>query len=131
MNKVSIKLGLLFLVFILIIEAGLFFYLYTGLANTRISEELESLRVRGNSHREVLEQHRDSITLSHVALMESETDTDVVITNINGEVLSASTPLITGAKAAVNEWRDKKLPYEENFAKRLGNFPLYCNSFSN
>ncbi len=117
-NKVSIKLGLLFLVFILVIEAGLFFYLYTGLANTRISEELESLRVRGNSHREVLEQHRDPVTLSHVALMESETDTDVVITNINGKVLSSSTPLITGAKEAVNEWRDKQLPYEGEILQR-------------
>jgi signal transduction histidine kinase len=112
MNRISIKLGLLFLAFILLIEIGLFFYLYTGLVDTRISEELESLRLRGNSHREVLEKHHDSATLSHVALMESEAETDVIITDEYGEILQTSTPLIKGAKEAVEQWKDYSLRYK-------------------
>ncbi|MGQ3381110.1 sensor histidine kinase [Priestia endophytica] len=103
MKRISIKLGLLFLAFILFIEVGLFFYLYKGLADIRISEELESLRLRGNSHREVLEKHHDSPTLSHVALMESEAKTDVIITDETGKVIEASTPLVNGAREAVEE----------------------------
>jgi signal transduction histidine kinase len=112
MNRISIKLGLLFLAFILLIEVGLFFYLYTGLAGIRISEELESLRLRGNSHREVLEKHHDSPTLSHVALMESEAKTDVIITDETGKVIEASTPLVKGAREAVEEWGGHSLQYK-------------------
>ncbi|MED4114610.1 sensor histidine kinase [Priestia megaterium] len=112
MNRLSIKLGLLFLMFILLIEAALFFYLYSGLANTRISEELESLRLRGNSHREVLEKHHDSATLNHVALMESEAETDVVITDKTGKIISSSRPLIQGARKAVEKWKGKSLTYK-------------------
>ncbi|WP_427127022.1 sensor histidine kinase [Priestia megaterium] len=112
MNRISIKLGLLFLMFILLIEAALFFYLYSGLANTRISEELESLRLRGNSHREVLEKHHDSATLNHVALMESEAETDVVITDKTGKIISSSRPLIKGARKAVEKWKGKSLTYK-------------------
>lgn len=112
MNKISIKLGLLFLAFILVIEAGLFFYLYNGLANTRISEELEGLRLRGNSHRDVLEKHHDPATLSHVALMESEAETDVIIANEKGEIIRTSAPLLKGAKEAVEQWKGSSLAYQ-------------------
>jgi signal transduction histidine kinase len=111
MNRISIKLGLLFLAFILLIEIGLFFYLYTGLADTRISEELESLRLRGNSHREVLEKHHDSPTLSHVALMESEAETDVIITDKTGKVIGSSHPLVKGARKTVEQWEGHSFRY--------------------
>ena len=111
MNRISIKLGLLFLAFILLIEIGLFFYLYTGLADTRISEELESLRLRGNSHREVLEKHHDSPTLSHVALMESEAETDVIITDKTGKVIGSSHPLVKGARKMVEQWEGHSFRY--------------------
>ncbi|CAK8583421.1 sensor histidine kinase (plasmid) [Priestia megaterium] len=112
MNRLSLKLGLLFLAFILLIEVGLFFYLYTGLAGTRISEELESLRLRGNSHREVLEKHHDSATLSHVALMESEAETDVIITDEDGKIVRTSSPLVKGAREAVEQWQGYSLRYK-------------------
>ncbi|USL44385.1 sensor histidine kinase [Priestia megaterium] len=112
MNRLSLKLGLLFLAFILLIEVGLFFYLYTGLAGTRISEELESLRLRGNSHREVLEKHHDSAPLSHVALMESEAETDVIITDKDGKIIRTSSPLVKGARKAVEQWQGYSLRYK-------------------
>ncbi|BDG32158.1 hypothetical protein PthBH41_18700 [Parageobacillus thermoglucosidasius] len=56
MRKISFKLGLLFLVFVLGIETILFASLYVTLVNSRINEEFEQLLARGNNHRDVLEK---------------------------------------------------------------------------
>ncbi len=102
MNKISFKLGFLFFSFILLVELILFYFLYTGLVNTRIDDEISELQARGNSHRNVLEKHYDQATLNHVALMESEADTDVVIISIDGEVLEASRELIPSMEEVIN-----------------------------
>ncbi|MED4074511.1 sensor histidine kinase [Priestia endophytica] len=130
MNRISIKLGLLFLAFILLIEVGLFFYLYTGLAATRISEELESLRIRGNSHREVLEKHHDSPTLSHVALMESEAETDVIITDESGKVIGSSSPLVKGARKTVEQWAGHSFKYRGEIIQEYQKEKLYIATAS-
>src|SRR5690625_7857824 len=80
-NNLSLKIGLLFLVFIFIIESFLFFILYTNLVNTRVDEVMESLLARGNTHRDVLEDHFDASTIDHVVIMESESEFSVVITD--------------------------------------------------
>ncbi|MGJ9384629.1 sensor histidine kinase [Salipaludibacillus sp. CF4.18] len=80
-NKLSLKIGMLFFVFILFIESVLFIFLYMNLANDRIDEVLSGLLAQGNSHRDVLEKNYDPVTLNHVVLMESETETMVVITD--------------------------------------------------
>ncbi|WP_241504190.1 hypothetical protein [Bacillus thuringiensis] len=51
---------------------------------------MKSLLARGNSHRDVLEKYFDNPTVSHVALMESEAETRVVITSKTGEILAKS-----------------------------------------
>ena len=71
------------------------FFLHASLANSRVEEELISLQARGNSHRTILEQNFDKETLSHVALMESEASTDVVIINNEGKVLASSQPQLS------------------------------------
>jgi len=68
------------------------FFLHTSLTNSRVEEELTSLQARGNSHRTILERNFDKETLAHIVLMESEEDTDVVITNISGTILASSNP---------------------------------------
>jgi len=68
------------------------FFLHTSLTNSRGEEELTSLQARGNSHRTILERNFDKETLAHIVLMESEEDTDVVITNISGTILASSNP---------------------------------------
>lgn len=78
-NKLSLKIGMLFFVFILIVQSVLFIFLYTNLANDRIDEVLGGLLARGNSHRNVLERSFETVTLKHVALMETDTETIVVI----------------------------------------------------
>ncbi|WP_067727166.1 ATP-binding protein [Oceanobacillus damuensis] len=93
LNKLSLKIGLLFFVFILIIETLLYFVLYTNLANERIEEVMDSLLARGNTHSAILEGDFNESTLEHVAIMESESDFAVVITDASGNVIVNSDPI--------------------------------------
>src|SRR5699024_11893722 len=86
-NKLSFKIGLLFFVFILIIESLLFFILYTNLVNDRVEEVMDNLLARGNTHSAVLEDNFESPTLKHVGLMESASDYAVIITDATGNIL--------------------------------------------
>ncbi|UOR12038.1 HAMP domain-containing sensor histidine kinase [Halobacillus amylolyticus] len=101
-NKISLKLGFLFLILMVLIELILFFVLYTNLSNQRIDEVLNGLLARGGGHRDVLENNFDPSTLAHVALMESEAMTDVVITDTRGEIIAASTELEPGMRELIN-----------------------------
>lgn len=71
----------------------MFFFLHEGIADSRVEEELNALQARGNSHRAILEKQFDDETIEHVVLMESESNTDVVITDTTGKVLDSSTPI--------------------------------------
>ncbi|WP_237582482.1 sensor histidine kinase [Pontibacillus yanchengensis] len=77
----------------MIVEGILFFFLYTNLANSRVEEVLDNLLARGNSHRDVLEKSFNDSTLNHVALMESEADTIVMITDDKQNVIAQSEPM--------------------------------------
>ncbi|WP_345240421.1 HAMP domain-containing sensor histidine kinase [Pontibacillus salipaludis] len=103
MNKLSFKLGVFIFTIIIIVEAILFLFLYTNLANSRVEEVLENLLARGNSHRDVLEKRFDESTLNHVALMESEAESLVVITDENKEVIVNSEPLSPEIQARLDE----------------------------
>ena len=92
MKKLSIKLGLVFFLIIFGLETFMFYFLHSALVDSSVEEELISLQARGNSHRAILERYFDSDTISHVTLMESEADTDVVITDIDGQILDSSVP---------------------------------------
>jgi signal transduction histidine kinase len=89
-KKLSLKLGILFFLSVLGLEAILFASLYVTLVHSRINEEFEQLLARGNSHRDVLEKNYDRTTLEHVTMMESEAETDVAITDKKGNILYAS-----------------------------------------
>lgn len=92
-NKLSLKIGLLFFVFMLIIEVFVYFILYTNIANERIDEVMDSLLARANTHSAVLENNLDSSTLEHVAIMESESEFAVIITDANGNIIINSDPV--------------------------------------
>ncbi|TBX75111.1 HAMP domain-containing histidine kinase [Bacillus mycoides] len=98
MKRISIQLGFYFLIVTLLIESVLFVLLYYSLVNTKVNEEMTALLKRGNSHRDVLEKYFDKQTISHVALMESEAETTVIITNANKEVLAKSNEINTTIK---------------------------------
>ncbi len=91
--KISLKLGLWFFVCIILIETISMLYLHNQVIHSRVNQELQSLKARGNSHRDVLEISFNDSTLNHIGLMESHTDTEVVITNKNGKVLLSSGPV--------------------------------------
>ena len=92
-NKLALKIGLLFFLVILIIEIILFYILYTNLVADRVEEVMGDLLARGNTHRDVLEENYTTTTLEHVAIMESESDFIVVITDENGEIITNSDPV--------------------------------------
>ncbi|WP_377888022.1 sensor histidine kinase [Alkalihalobacillus sp. R86527] len=94
-NRLATKLGMLFLTSIVILESVLFVVLYFGFLNERVRVETDALVARGNSHRDVLENHFDPSTREHVALMESEAETQVVITDEQNHVLSHSNEITT------------------------------------
>ena len=55
LNKLALKIGLLFFVFIVSIELFLFSTLYFTFVNERVDEVMSNLLARGNTHSEVLE----------------------------------------------------------------------------
>jgi len=109
-NKLSFKIGLLFFIFILIIESILFFVLYTNLANDRIEEVMDSLLARGNTHRDVLEDHFDQSTLEHVGIMESASEFIVVITDESGDIIISSDPVENQMMEIVDHTNDDSVP---------------------
>src|SRR5690625_4555532 len=111
-NKLSFKIGLLFFVFILIIESILFFILYINLANDRIDEVMNSLLARGNTHRDVLEDHFDRPTLEHVGIMESASEFIVVITDEKGEIIISSDPVEDEMMDVVDHTNNDEIPTE-------------------
>ncbi|RNF40364.1 sensor histidine kinase [Planococcus salinus] len=90
LNRLALKIGLLFFVFIVIIESVLFLTLYVTFVNERVDEVMTNLLARGNTHSEVLEDSFEPETLSHVALMESASDFIVIITDADGNELTHS-----------------------------------------
>ncbi|SER94263.1 Signal transduction histidine kinase [Gracilibacillus ureilyticus] len=92
-NKLSLKIGLLFFLFIFAIEIFVYFTLYTSIANERIEEVMNNLLARANTHSAVLEGNFDPSTLEHVTIMESESDYAVIITNAKGDIIIHSDPM--------------------------------------
>ena len=98
MKKLSVKLGILFFFIIFGLITFMFFFLHNGIVESRVNEELLTLQSRGNSHKEILEKQFDDEMIDHVVLMESESNTDVVITNEMGTILDSSAPFNTFKK---------------------------------
>ncbi|WP_299745794.1 cell wall metabolism sensor histidine kinase WalK [uncultured Rossellomorea sp.] len=101
MKKISTKLALYFTIAVLVMEGLLMLYLHDNIIDTRIEEEFQSILSRGNSHRDVLEDRYSETTLHHIALMESKTETEVVITDENHNVIIGSRVLTDGMRELI------------------------------
>lgn len=101
MNNISTKLALYFTITVLVMEGLLMLYLHDNIIDTRVDEEFESILSRGNSHRDVLEDRYSETTLHHIALMESKTETEVVITDQSHNVIIGSSELTDGMRALI------------------------------
>lgn len=88
--KISIKLGLCFSVCILLIEIVSMTFLHRNLVHSRVHQEFELLQSTGNSQRDILEINFDSHTLSHIRLLGAHSDTEVVVTDTQGEIILTS-----------------------------------------
>lgn len=65
-------------------------FLHQHVVESIVADELDTLKARGNNHRDVLETSFDKITIEHITRMESQTDTDVFIVNTNGNLVKSS-----------------------------------------
>lgn len=65
-------------------------FLHQHVVESIVEDELNTLKARGNNHRDVLETSFDKITIEHIIRMESQTDTDVFIVNTNGNLVKSS-----------------------------------------
>ncbi|WP_059172842.1 HAMP domain-containing sensor histidine kinase [Bacillus sp. FJAT-27445] len=101
--KISVKFGIWIFVCILVIESFSMMYLHRLVLRSNAMQQLNSLRERGNSHRDVLEISRDQATLHHIALMESKTDTEVVIIDREGTIIESSGNIDTSMESIIKE----------------------------
>ncbi|PFA18683.1 two-component sensor histidine kinase [Bacillus cereus] len=95
MNKLSFKIGTYFLILALCIEAIAFLSFHASLSNMRIEEEKTALLEKGKRYSNFIARRYNSRALEHAAAMESHSDSDtqLVITDTNGQILSASDPV--------------------------------------
>lgn len=112
LNKLSLKIGLLFFLVIVTVEIILFYILYTNLVNDRVDEVMGDLLARGNTHRDVLEENYTASTREHVAIMESESNFIVVITNDAGEVIISSNPVVPEMTTVIEHTDHDGIPDE-------------------
>ncbi|WP_114571514.1 sensor histidine kinase [Exiguobacterium flavidum] len=89
-KSLPFRISLIFLLTTLLIEGVLFLLLYHTLLGERVTEEINRLESRAESHSHVLSSSFTQETISHVAAMESETDTKVAITSSDQRVLKTS-----------------------------------------
>lgn len=112
LNKLALKIGLLFFVFIIIIESLLFLTLYFTFVDERVDEVMTNLLARGNTHSEVLEDSFDSATLNHVAVMESASDFIVIITDAAGNELAHSDSIEEEMRSVLEHTDFAQMPQE-------------------
>ncbi|XXM73211.1 ATP-binding protein [Lysinibacillus sphaericus] len=88
--KISTKLTLYFTAAVFVLVVFILFFLHENIVDSRIEEEMAAIKSRGESHRDVLQDNYSPRTLQHIALMESKTDTVVIITDRQMNTIIAS-----------------------------------------
>ncbi|MEH7439164.1 HAMP domain-containing sensor histidine kinase [Neobacillus drentensis] len=111
MNKISFKIGLLFFLAIFLLETISMFFLHNNIIHSRVHEELSALQTRGNNHREVLEASFHDETIRHIAMMEAQTDTQVILTKPDGSIYMSSNKVTDEMKQILRD-TPKKIPHE-------------------
>lgn len=105
MNKIfrsiSFKLGLLFSTVFLFLLLLLGYTLYELFSQMFIDYIAQDLLIRGKNHAEVLARNYNEITLKHVALMEKNVVTNVVVTNQNQQVIISSDEIDKGIEKLI------------------------------
>jgi len=111
MNKISIKIGVLFFLAIFLLECISMVFLHNNILHSRVHEELTSLQTRGNNHREILEASFHDETIRHIAMMEARTDIQVILTKPDGTIYMSSNRVTEDMKN-IMKTVPKHVPYE-------------------
>jgi signal transduction histidine kinase len=111
MNKLSFKIGLFFFLAVLLLESISMFFLHNNIIHSRIHDELSALLTRGNNHREILEASYHEETVKHIALMESKTDTQVILTDTKGTIYMSSNKVEPEMRRIIKK-PHRKIPHE-------------------
>lgn len=111
MNKISIKIGVLFFLAIFLLECISMVFLHNNILHSRVHEELTSLQTRGNNHREILEASFHDETIRHIAMMEARTDIQVILTKPDGTIYMSSNRVTEDMKK-IMKTVPKHVPYE-------------------
>jgi len=88
--KISYKLTILFVIFVLLIGSMNFFFLYSSLYSQRIDEEIMQLVNRTEGHRIAVEKNFNIRTINQALSIESYTDSLMFFTDQNQIILAAS-----------------------------------------
>jgi two-component system, OmpR family, sensor histidine kinase ArlS len=108
--KISFKIGLSFFAAIFLLESISMYFLHNNIIHSRVHDELSALQTRGNNHREILEASFYEETIKHIALMESRTDTQVILTDPNGTIYMSSNKVTSLMKKMIKT-TPKKVPH--------------------
>lgn len=111
MNKISVKIAVLFFIAIFILECISMVFLHNNIIHSRVHEELSSLQTRGNNHREILEASFHDETIRHIAMMEARTDTQVILTKPDGTIYMSSNKVADEMKEIIKTV-PKSIPHE-------------------
>ena len=111
MNKISVKIAVLFFIAIFILEGISMVFLHNNIIHSRVHEELSSLQTRGNNHSEILEASFHDETIRHIAMMEARTDTQVVLTKPDGTIYMSSNKVADAMKEIIKTV-PKSIPHE-------------------
>ncbi|WP_043931474.1 sensor histidine kinase [Bacillus sp. EB01] len=106
MNKISFKIGFFFFLAIFLLETILMVALHNNIIHSRVHDELSALQTRGNNHREILEENFHEETIRHIALMESRTDTIVILADSYGTILMSSNEVVPAMEAVMSKRPD-------------------------
>ncbi len=89
-NKISLKLGLLFSGIFLILLLLLGYILYGLFSNMFIEYVSQELLIHGENHSKVLEENYNIQTLKYITLTEKNLTTSVIITDYNNQIIAYS-----------------------------------------
>lgn len=65
-------------------------YLHQNIIHSRVDEEFSRLLSNGANHRDVLIENYSNTTIKHIVMMEKNDDREVMITNIQGDIITKS-----------------------------------------
>ncbi len=92
-HRISFKIAILFTTIFFVLFFLLGYMLYGLFSNLFVDYISQDLLTRGDNHAKVLEENFNQSTLHHVALMEKNVETNVVVTNEKQQIIVFSDPV--------------------------------------